>query len=212
MRLVEYIDRNELKYSIMEKIIKDCKEFLEILVNMREVSEHSAKISDTYVLWRGSFHTVNDIEKIIPRINRRPADTALWLHDKWDNMFEKKFGWKVRSEGVFASSKYHFAMGFGNEAFLFFPFDGYKFLWSLKVDDLTGQVGTGKFGQEEDEISNNYITKKSEELLKSYRKSNLPEAIKSGNEIAFKCSAYYLVENDKLDIKKLLSMYNENRK
>jgi hypothetical protein len=44
----------------------------------------------------GEMYQLKNIRK-----NRKPLDTPLQIHNYWNNLFQKKFGWKVRSEGVF---------------------------------------------------------------------------------------------------------------
>jgi hypothetical protein len=201
MRLLEYVSQidkknEELKYDITEKLINDCSEFLEVLEKIHNNINNC--------LWRGSHRGTKDIDKFIPRIDRIPTDTAEWLHNEWDKMFKEKFGWKARSEGVFVTSRYSFASGFGNAAHLFFPFDGYKFIWSPNIEDMTVAIGGGKHA---DDNRKRELIKKSIEEIKAYKNSDLEEAIESEHEIMFKCHSYYLVNRDKISIKELIEIY-----
>ncbi len=73
------------------------------------------------------------------RKNRKPLDTPIKLHNILDKMFQKKFGWKARSEGVFAAGKWYFSGSkdtYYGDTYLFFPIGNFKYVWSPKIDDL----------------------------------------------------------------------------
>ena len=79
----------------------------------------------------------NNIYKVYPREDRRPKDTPLFMQIKLDDLFYKVFKWKPRSQGVFAVRNFGIAHSYGN-AYAFFPVNGYKYVWSMRVDDLYG--------------------------------------------------------------------------
>jgi len=74
------------------------------------------------------------INKIKPRTDRKPTDTPKWLHVYMDKLFFKKFGWKPRSEGVFALAvnKIEYMTSY----YPVFPIGEYGYIWSPKVTDL----------------------------------------------------------------------------
>jgi hypothetical protein len=116
--------------EVTEMVRKNCSEALDAMSRT-----HNA-------LWRGSDEEFSGyIKELAPRTDRRPRDTKRWVHDLFDDAFEKKFGWRVRSEAIFATAAKNVADGFGNRAYLFFPFDGFKIIWSSEVDDLTNKLG-----------------------------------------------------------------------
>lgn len=76
-----------------------------------------------------------NIYKAIPRKNRRPKDTSQEYQDDIDKIFFDKFGWRPRSEGIFATSSPSIATLYG-DLHAFFPANGYKYLWSDVYSDL----------------------------------------------------------------------------
>jgi hypothetical protein len=113
------------------------KEDLEILRN--ECSEIITwyKLTNE-VFYRGMKkpYPQDEMVKIIPRSDRIPKDTQQELHDVADMILKEKFGWKPRSEGVFATSSYVEAHAYSNKnPHIIFPVDGFKYIWSPKITD-----------------------------------------------------------------------------
>jgi hypothetical protein len=114
--------------EIVSTLQSECKPFLNEL-----------KFCEGF-LYRGQFsHTIPDIDRIKPRIDRKPLNTPREIHDIWDGEFKKKFGWKARSEGVFVTSDSYMSENFGR-AYLFFPIGPYKYVWSSKYMDVTNDM------------------------------------------------------------------------
>jgi len=131
------------------------------------------------------------------RSSRKPKDTKKAVHTILNKLFKEKFGWPSRN-GVFTKSggvdKY-------GKSFIFFPIGNYKFVWSPYIDDLFTEIPTMPFiiqsGKKVDKEK--WAQKKRKTLntlVNKYKDDNLESAIKSGNEISFKISKYYLLEND----------------
>jgi len=72
------------------------------------------------------------------RKNREPRTTSIEAHDVLDKIFNEEFGWKARSEGVFADQD--LSNEYGTGLFLVFPRGNFDYLWSPKVDDLLSLV------------------------------------------------------------------------
>jgi hypothetical protein len=134
-RLLSYINEEDNEPDRIIRLLKtDCKPFLK---------EYTGRF-----LYRGSSNTYGDIEKVIPKKNRRPLDTPLELHNIWNNAFKKKFGWNVRSEGVFVTGDDFQAGEFGAYVYLVFPIGEFKYVWSSKYKDISADTST-----DNDEIS-----------------------------------------------------------
>ena len=200
------------KKRILNMIRKDCKPFL--------------KESSTY--FTRSFtesHGVDNIRKIKPRKNRKPKDTPLYLHDILNNWFRSKFGWNVRSEGVFTYPGKGDFYGDSN-IYYFFPIGSFKFVFSDTISDLYNTLDHifDHFKHNNydwsnlkdlndkgdyvilDKIFNEFVMK----YGKTYRNKNLKSiSEKSANrehEVVFKCKEYYIINNniiDKEEIKEL---------
>lgn len=217
MRLKKYINEIHLPSwdeevgPVIPKIQKNCKQILPVY------KKTGMKF------FRGVFGVVDNWIERKPRRNRLPMNTPGHLHDIVDSVFKKRFGWKVRSEGVFVTSDVGSADSYGFPC-VFFPFDGFKFIWSPKIDDLYMEIDVffKKWLKETDhpmkwlDVRPTNIDDIEEGVLKAffdwlvekyYTDTNLAYALKSGNEVMFKCKKYYAVDDkyegyleEKLDI------------
>jgi hypothetical protein len=141
-------------------------------------------------------YMIQTIKTIYPRNDRKPTDTPVEYHELLDDKFESKFGWRARSEGVFATSDYGQATAYGH-VYLFFPIGSFKFIWSPKIRDLYMEIDeiaddVRSVGEDEDVIRKAVIIG-IDHMAKTYTDSSLKMAVKSGHEIMFKCNSYYLV-------------------
>jgi hypothetical protein len=148
--------------GLYEKITKNCKQVL------REINRG--------VLFRGVLSGGNFLEKI-PRKNRLPLSTDIKTHEILDAAFQKKFGWKVRSEGVFCSRTYEGALGYGN-IYVIFPVDGYKYVFNKDINDLYYYI--------------NYYEPSLDQVVKGYVDRGLG-AYRGNGEISINCDKYYCV-------------------
>jgi hypothetical protein len=148
-----------------------------------------------------------------PRKNRKSRDTPKIIHELADKEFENSFGWKVRSNGVFAISDPKYIDIINNENlynYLFFPIGNYKFVCSIQVKDFYNEVSAEishysnilkvkDISDFKHVINLNDDTKSTLEhivgyLVRLYSDRNLSRAILSEHEVAFKCKSYYLVD------------------
>jgi hypothetical protein len=118
---------------------------------------------------------------------RTPTDTPEEIQKWIDDEFEKKFGWRPRSQGVFASAS---VFGAYNPRFIFFPIGKYKYIWSPEVQDFFGKlddiydIGSLKFlvkglHQDAKEPIKNTI----KDCVKTY--SEKPLSVTTKNELIF---------------------------
>jgi hypothetical protein len=192
MRLEQYITEKRSPVDIpgydMEKnasIIKtDCQPFFKENTSGR-------------FLYRGTNKSIGEIEKIIPRKERKPSDMPRFLHNELNIVFAKKFGWPVRN-GVFATSDDREAEEYG-DLYLFFPIGNYKYVWSPKIPDLWKlfDKNTGIF---KDLMHMTSIKPSEEKYLEksvdTYIDKDLSKAMKTNksHEISFLCEAYYMID------------------
>lgn len=141
------------------------------------------------------------ITPITPRTDRRPKDTNKVLHNLVDDLLEKKFGWRPRSEGIFTSSHRGMVAGYGN-TFSVWPIGDYKFVWSDEARDMFNSLRAMLKLSSSDMDNSNTVLKalkdsgnqnKIKKLVDSFQDTNLAAAWKSGNEVVFSCKQYYLV-------------------
>lgn len=68
------------------------------------------------------------------RKDRKPRDTTQYVHDLVNAYFVKRFGVKVRSEGLFATGDRHTAEKYGHPYYAF-PVGQFKFVWGTHKGD-----------------------------------------------------------------------------
>ncbi len=102
MKIEEIIVEELTDDEILESLERDCLPFLESCGNR--------------FLYRGSTTNENQptLKKIKPRLDRVPRDMDANVHVMIDNYFEKKFGVRYRSEGVFGTGSKYNAEDYGN--------------------------------------------------------------------------------------------------
>jgi hypothetical protein len=155
-------------------------------------------------IYRGSDKSIRDYKIITPRKNRKPLDTPIEIHRELDKLFHKKFGWYVRSEGVFTTGSRASASEYG-QPYIILPIGKFKYVWSPYIRDLhsklvnTGVIyargGVSKVIMEKEEY-----TPILEELINKYKDKDFDTAIHIGNEISIKCDEYYMINENYLDI------------
>lgn len=195
MRFEKYlVEGSQTPDDIIKMLHTDCAEWFN-------------QIKGDQVCYRGAKPITGVIEKRIPRKVRKPRDTPMVLHNSLDDEFKKKFGWKARSEGVFATSNMRQARGYG-APHAFFPIGKFKYIYSDQIEDLSDYFeneevlawvgdddgyefyeGGVEFGSER---FNNILKR----AINTYSDKRLSYALESDVEIMFYCpKGYYLVEN-----------------
>jgi len=73
------------------------------------------------------------------RKSRKPLDTSRQYSKILDDGFEDAFGWRPRSQSMFAVKDYSVASSYGT-AYMVFPVGKFRFLWSFEIPDLYGGI------------------------------------------------------------------------
>lgn len=219
MRLKTYLNENIDTHwdEMWPKILKECKPFLK---KLKHGPYDILRDDNGCLLFRGISSNESLITKRKRRKNREPKDTPFLNHQYLDDIFNKKFGWKARSNGIFCTGNGMQALEYG-ELFVIFPIGKFDILWSEAVDDLWGYLSgreidhlTHKpkdtllndwledFDERADQTKNEYLdtkikeweiirTKYTKQLLKYYSSKEFDRALLSGNEIMLNCSSFY---------------------
>ena len=108
---------------ILNTLKKECSEMCSIVKRNKSF------------LYRGTNRGGKDFVLDFPRENRRPKDMPEEHHEALDNAFEEVFEWRARSEGVFTTANRGDAGVYG-EPYIFFPVNGFEYVWSPDVKDL----------------------------------------------------------------------------
>jgi len=203
MRLIHYINEENLYKIMIPKMAKDCSKFIKDIRGARgSLIRSDFKKSG----WK--------ISKNKTRDERKPMDTHPSLTKLINKSLKKKFGWNARTENVvfcWGSSK----KVINPTARYVFPVGNYKFVYSTKVFDLYGDLYhsdlisnlkiSGNNNQEDLKKLYDYFVY---EYLNSYSDKDIKRAVLYGNEIMVNCKWYYLVSheainevNEKLNLK-----------
>ena len=182
MRLREFNTK-----GVHKTIIKHCQPFLKMIDN---------RIED-YIMWRGMNESKQIIRKSVRLDDRKPESTAQDKHEKLNTYFIETFGEPFRNS-IHVTGSSSQAHDYG-ELYTIFPIGNFRFIWSPKVNDIAISIrwpqpgGWSNFPPSQEVV--NEIMDQQE-----YSDRDLPQAIKSGNEIMIRCDEYYAVHPDALDI------------
>lgn len=156
------------------------------------------------LLYRGSFYIDYDIERFNNQTNfREPLSTDPIVHELLNEEFLKIFGWKVRNGAFTYLSDTNMNMPFnnyGDDNYIIFPVNGYKYCWSPKITDMFGEytdyMNGDIFFNFNEEIYKEKIEDWISELKidKLFKDNDICKA-KIDNEISFK-GDYYLINKD----------------
>lgn len=69
------------------------------------------------------------------RSDREPKDMAETVHQVLDDTFNKKFGFRARSNVIFVTGRWAVAVGYGTD-YSIFPIGQYKYIYSKSVKDM----------------------------------------------------------------------------
>lgn len=155
MRLLKYIKEDqfdEAQAQVVKDIIKTLSDsrYSEALKFVKKQLNKLASPAAFESHWNHCFfyRGISSVESIIekkPRMDRRPKDSHIKLTAWMDDAFESKFHWRPRSEGVFATGSGEMANGYGHQVYMFFPSNGFKFIWSPEISDIYRDLHFGDY-------------------------------------------------------------------
>lgn len=128
MKFIRYINESKGNTSfeeIIQLLNEKCTPFLKDIVK---------KGKDMPVIYSGRNDTRDWFIKPV-RKDRIPKDTPLHIHDKLDDAFNRKFGFKARSNALFVTGRKGTATGYG-KAYMIFPIGKFKYLYNDDIKDL----------------------------------------------------------------------------
>lgn len=114
--------------EILNVLEEDCSQFLEELISKKQ-----------YPIFRGATNMDDVTEGMwekIARDDRFPRDSAGDFSEDFDDIFQKKHGVRLRSNGVFATKSPAVANSYAGSYYMFFPVDGYKYYHNNNAVDL----------------------------------------------------------------------------
>jgi hypothetical protein len=185
MKFQEYLiieEEQGLDYYL-PKIQKECKQFLKDI---------KGAAGTLFRINKGLSLRAPVIKKVT-RKDRQPLDSNPKLHKLLDEWFNKKFGWKARSNVLFCWPL-QFSSPLILQQWMVFPAGNYKYVWSTSVHDLWGELGDFNY----DEVDNMYAFF-IHQLSKTYTDKKLKMSTKFQNEIMVNCEYSYLVKPELLE-------------
>lgn len=133
---------------------------------------------------------------ITVRKDRQPRDTSPIVHGLMDAYFQKKFGAKVRSEGLFATGRAGTASYYG-KVYYVFPVGDFKFIWGKYNGDairdtmfLASHIRSTMPTQNKEAAGD-----VADSIMDSveWQTDDLPQALRAGAELAILCDTAVIV-------------------
>jgi hypothetical protein len=225
-----------LNEEIPEVFRNDSDAYAEMIASLKRDCQQAIQLYDIEqqkmlyrgVNWKSETTRDRDFFKRNRRLDRKPLSTSWVSHTILDRVFDKVFGWKARSQGVFASCDIADARYYGGGAervYYFFPCDNWTYLWSPIVKDSVeldvagfNVKGTQVFDGIQVVYADNIETfgkhpkadKKWENdmvpvIKKIYKDNDIDEYFKrKKTEIMINCDSYYMIKIGYANIYKIL--------
>jgi hypothetical protein len=192
------LKRNNNEEHIKSILEKDCQPMLRWI---RKNKIFFARVSNKFNPQWGA-----TIQKIKPRKNRRPLDTPPIVSKYIDNLFQNKFGWKPRSEGVFTLPHLinNINLIKGSQCGIFFPIGEFKaiigeiddlFMWLVNKWEGSDSWKNFRFFNSADEKTKEaFLNNIKNELMGYFTELDNYRKLSFRGETMFKCAAYYLID------------------
>lgn len=193
MKFYNYINESDDIEKIKKTLEKDCNHYLNQLTSKNFLKK------DLLVSGRKKNvdFGIGDIRK-----KRNPRNTENEFHEWIDGQFNKTFGIKARSQTLFCFDNVSSATNYGAPHYIF-PIGRFEVIWSKEFRDLySTRPYMDAYGLE------GYKEFFLENILPTYIKGNLKDALKSGNEIMLYCESfqYYMMKSFNKNTHELLSI------
>jgi hypothetical protein len=186
MKLLKFINEQSKGDLLIETLNSIKKDYSEIFEIYRKTNSFLYRGSDKYSKF--------GFKK--PRTDRRPVTSSKQIHDLLDKLFYEKFKWKPRTEGLFVANTHYYASDFGQNVYLIFPKNGFKYIAEpINKQNIYGRIANDQFYTDKElKIIEPYLRN----IIKNYKDNNINEVLNykygTGVEIAIKCSEYFYVD------------------
>ena len=185
--LLPWSNATVANFEFVKKVKQDCQPYLQ---------EAGSSVFSGNGIWRGINESDPRLRKTARLENREPAGTPLIVHKYVNEYLNKKFGHPFRN-GVFVTGE-RGQYGTYGVPYQIFPIGKFEYLWSDKVKDLLFTLRDFERDNDFDSPENYSYEKelkpklvKFTRKLRGYKKTDLPAAAFSGNEIMIWCKQYY---------------------
>ena len=191
MRFTMYINESGLQdmdpKDIADILKKDCKP---ILTWMKR--HNYTKFLQRYNRQRHGTR----FDLLAPHKDREPRDMPMWVQKMLDDAFERKFGVRPRSSGVFCDLFTLIGSGLpaNDSYFILFPVEKYRGIWAENIDDLYLKW----ISDIRDKYDNKELRSETEKwcawVSNQYTDEDLA-GVKFRQEIMLICDKYYIVNS-----------------
>jgi hypothetical protein len=128
------------------------------------------------------------------RKDRKPSDTHIVTHRRFDRWFYQHFGIRARSEAVFCVGERGrtSTVQYG-DPYIIFPIGEFKYIWSPKITDLYGETSGMDFDKDEDGDPVYDPDAEVDKVLSGYGYTDkgFATAVQSRSEVMIECDRYY---------------------
>ena len=188
MKFLQYINENSSNLSV-EEVLNAIYDNSQLF--LKDIVKRGVNIP---VLYSGRKTGRGDMFIKQVRKNRIPKDMPLYIHNALDDTFNRKFGFRARSNALFVVSDDNVAAEYG-KVYMIFPVGRFKYLYNENIDDLLHSIDTyrDEFDQEKwaSEKYADEIEKELEDAYEKYLKSDdvdftkLPDSAKDQSKKFF---------------------------
>lgn len=203
MRLVRHINEQppvekftDLQLAeLLDVVQKECKPWI------KEIGKFNiTKIPNP--VYRGVKQNIQvySIKKGARSSDRVPKYTQKEVFEIFDKAFADRFGWWVRSKGVFTASE-GVAYSYGN-TYIFFPMGRYRYVWSAKYQkvwhNLTHPATWDMMSDVQRELHLDDQEQEAEDAVRYYKDKGIRGAMANEGvafEAIFECKKYLLINH-----------------
>jgi hypothetical protein len=175
---------NDFEGIYAPAIEKNCSQMLDF---------YKAGGSRSKLFFRGVNESEDFIEKTMRTTVRRPRNTDKKTHIRLNKLMKEKFGWKVR-DGVSTTTGWSQTQLYGR-AYIFFPFNKFKFVYSNEMYDLIQHIKMQPIGMPDKEWEPKEM-RSLKRLVNKHQDTDLAGAFMRSGEVLFKMKKYYLLNYD----------------
>jgi hypothetical protein len=200
MRLDNFLKEEEsLKEILLRKVL-----------STTEIEKSFIKLIEKDIFFYRGTRIERSYRILTPRKDRYPRDTPDLWHNLLDEEFKRKFGWRVRSEGIFTNTNLESTRFFGY-GMIFIPIGKYKYVYSPYISDFDyndledNYCGYYEVIDYDDKDTYEEGLKVVKEFINNnkYTNKNIDKIIPNKKiEVIFKCNKFILIPNEDKDILK----------
>lgn len=184
-----------LTKSIVEKIIKDCKPFIDEVIDIDENRLYRGLQLGSFK--RRSEEVAEDVYKAKVRIGRVPLNTPKYIHEFMDEWMATELGVRFRSESIFCAGDRTTVLSYGNP-YVILPIGKFSYAWSPFIGDVFSDVEEICHASKQSNEETDAVLAQIREVLENaaYKTDDLIRAIQEfpTHEIMISCEEYYAFE------------------